>query len=98
MKLSIKGFFSKCDQIRRNLRIEYKFTEEILNGRLHFCAVYPLLYRVEQKKKDSFTEIVITWSKSYEILQIHTEIYLRELSIINIALYADLLLQLHVEV
>ena len=33
MKFSIKDFFSKCDQI-------YKFTEEILNGKLHFlCSV-----------------------------------------------------------
>ena len=65
-----------------------------------FIFVLCIHYYTElsKKKKDSFTEIVITWSKSYEILQIHTEIYLRELSIINIALYADLLLQLHVEV
>ena len=28
MKFSIKDFFSKCDQI--------KFTEEILDGKLHF--------------------------------------------------------------
>ena len=33
MKFSIKDFFSKCDQIRT-------FTEEILNGKLHFlCSV-----------------------------------------------------------
>ena len=30
MKLSIKHFFSKCDQIR------WKLTEKILNGKLHF--------------------------------------------------------------
>ena len=35
MKFSIKDFFSKCDQIRR-----VTFTEEILNGKLHFlCSV-----------------------------------------------------------
>ena len=35
MKFSIKDFFSKCDQIRR-----ITFTEEILNGKLHFlCSV-----------------------------------------------------------
>ena len=33
MKFSIKDFFSKCDQIRSVLK---KFTEEILNGKLHF--------------------------------------------------------------
>ena len=32
MKFPIKNFFSKCDQIRRKLT----FTEEILNGELHF--------------------------------------------------------------
>ena len=30
MKLSIKDFFSKCDQIR------VTFTEEIFNGKLHY--------------------------------------------------------------
>ena len=34
MKFSIKDFFSKCDQIRRKLLVT--FTEEILNGNLHF--------------------------------------------------------------
>ena len=34
MKFSTKDFFSKCDQMPR------KFTEEILNGKLHFlCGV-----------------------------------------------------------
>ena len=33
MKFSIKDFFSKCDQI------QVTFTEEILNGKLHFCEV-----------------------------------------------------------
>ena len=32
MKFPIKNFFSKCDQIRRKLT----FTEEILDGELHF--------------------------------------------------------------
>ena len=46
MKFSMKDFFSKCDQISRELRILVKFTEEILNGKLHFlCTVYSsLLY------------------------------------------------------
>ena len=35
MKFPIKDFFSKCDQIRRKLR---KFTEEILNEKLHFLS------------------------------------------------------------
>ena len=36
MKFSIKNFFSKCDQIT--------FTEEILNGKLHFLCGYTLLF------------------------------------------------------
>ena len=35
MKFSIKDFFSKCDQIRRDL---VTFTEEILNGKLYFLC------------------------------------------------------------
>ena len=34
MNFSIKGFFSKCDQIRTAGLVT--FTEEILNGKLHF--------------------------------------------------------------
>ena len=41
MKFFIKDFFSKCDQIRSFLRTALvTFTEEILNGKLHFlCSV-----------------------------------------------------------
>ena len=35
MKFSNKDFFSKYDQIRRNCGLA-TFTEEILNGKLHF--------------------------------------------------------------
>ena len=35
MKFYIKGFFSKCDQIRRKL---VTFAEEIFNGKLHFLC------------------------------------------------------------
>ena len=40
MKFSIKDFFSKCDQIPD---YQITFTEEILNGKLHFfvqCNFY----------------------------------------------------------
>ena len=37
MKFSIKDFFSKCDQIRGKLDL-VTFTEEILNGKLHFLC------------------------------------------------------------
>ena len=43
MKFSIKDFFSKCDQIRSSLKNSQfpvsqfpTFTEEVLNGKLHF--------------------------------------------------------------
>ena len=42
MNFCIKYFFSKCDQIRSQPNPQsdlVKFTEEILNGKLHFCAV-----------------------------------------------------------
>ena len=37
MKFSIQDFFSKCDQIRRPADL-VTFTEEILNGKLHFLC------------------------------------------------------------
>ena len=55
MKFPIKGLFSKCDQIRRKLRIWsadlVTFTEEILNEKLHFlCSVHPdLLFKLSRK-------------------------------------------------
>ena len=36
MKFSIKGFLSKCDQ----------FTDEILNGKPHFCAVKTVTFNL----------------------------------------------------
>ena len=39
MKFFIKDFFNKCDRIRSFLDL-VAFTEEILNGKLHFCAVW----------------------------------------------------------
>ena len=43
VKFHIKGFFSKCDQIRwkpQETADLVIFTEEILNEKLHFCAVW----------------------------------------------------------
>ena len=40
IKFSIKDFFSKCDQIRMQETADLvTFTEKILTGKLHFCAV-----------------------------------------------------------
>ena len=38
MKFSIKGFFSKCDQIRNFLRIWSHLLKKISNGKLHFLC------------------------------------------------------------
>ena len=40
MKFSIKDFFSKCDQIRRKLRIWSHLLKKSLMKNLIFCAVY----------------------------------------------------------
>ena len=36
MKFFIKDLFSKCDEIRKKIVELVTFTEEILNGKLHF--------------------------------------------------------------
>ena len=51
MKFSVKDFFTKCDQIFRNGDLII-FTEEILNGKLHFlCSVrmYESSYGISHK-------------------------------------------------
>ena len=37
-KFSIQDFFSKCNQIRKEIADLVIFTEEILNGKLHFLC------------------------------------------------------------
>ena len=39
MKFSIKDFFSKFDKIRRKKEDLVTFTEDILNGKLHFLCI-----------------------------------------------------------
>ena len=39
MKFSIQGFFSKCDQIRRKLRIWSHLLKKFLMENIIFCAV-----------------------------------------------------------
>ena len=40
MKFSVKDFFSKCDQTCSFPAVLVTFTEEILNGKLHFLCSY----------------------------------------------------------
>ena len=42
MKFSIKGFFSKCDQIHSFLRIWSHLLKKSLIENFNFCAVYEL--------------------------------------------------------
>ena len=52
IKFYIKDFFSKCDQIRRPADF-VTFTEENLNGKLHFlCSVSCKFQLKDQSKKD----------------------------------------------
>ena len=47
VKICIKDFFSKCDQIHRELRIWSHFTENVHNGKLHFfvqCQKLKIMY------------------------------------------------------
>ena len=46
MKFSIKNFFSKCDQIRRKLRIWSHLLKKSLMKNFAFCAVKRLNIRV----------------------------------------------------
>ena len=53
MKHLIKDFFSKCDQIRRKQETAdlVTFTQEILNGKLHFlCSDMLYLGLIPAKK------------------------------------------------
>ena len=80
MNISIKDFFSKCDQICRKLRI-WSITKEILNGKLHFlCSVINYIFtacleetRLTTYKKlkniqaNEFSEVVSKFTKNVEI-------------------------------
>ena len=60
MSFSIEDFFSKCGQIRRKLSEETadleSFTEEIFNGKLHFCTVIQYDNRIRWKLECSAFE------------------------------------------
>ena len=74
MKLSIKDFFSKCDQIRTKLLVT--FSEEILNRKLHFWCSEPcsfLWISSHFLKKSIIEDLIFTRcyqkiTKSYFIL------------------------------
>ena len=53
MKLSIKDFFSKCDQIRRKLRIWSHLLEKFLMENFIFWAVSCFLHKYLRKEVSS---------------------------------------------
>ena len=52
MKFSIKKFFSKCDQIRRNLRIWSHLLKKSLMENFIFCAVKYLSQSLSNTSQD----------------------------------------------
>ena len=62
MKISIKDFFSKCDQIRRKLRIWSHLLKKSLMGNLIFCAVYDSCFRwIQYKTKHCVIMIILLY-------------------------------------
>ena len=49
MKSSIKDFFSKCDQIRRKLRIWLLFLKKSLLENFIFCGMCPILWLCQSR-------------------------------------------------
>ena len=58
MKCSIKDFFSKCDQIRRNLRIWSHLLKKSLMAHFIFCVVSAILAH-HQARKEGTDDFVI---------------------------------------
>ena len=50
MKFSIKDFFIKCEQIRKNPADFVTFPERILNGKLHFLYSARVVYDYNLQK------------------------------------------------
>ena len=71
-KFSIKDFINKCDQIRSFLQISSRFTEEILNGKLHFlCSEYQLMSRR------------VSISQAYFVPTIHISVSISDVALKN---------------
>ena len=59
MKFSMKDFFSKCDQIRRKLRIWSHLLKKSLIENFIFCAVKCLLFKCNLQDTTEFSEVYI---------------------------------------
>ena len=56
MKFSIKNFFSKCDQIRRKLRIWSHLLKKSIIENFIFCTVQTIRFRLNMSDKESFSD------------------------------------------
>ena len=66
MKFSIKDFFSKCDRIRRKLRIwSHHLVKKSLMENFIFCAVYVLSVRFFGKVSRIFAVDFFLYKYSY---------------------------------
>ena len=70
MKFFIKSFFSKCDKIRRKLRIWSHLLKKSLMENFIFCAVYSInIRKIHTKYSNDSNEVFLS-------LSIHREFYL----------------------
>ena len=70
MKFFIKSFFSKCDKIRRKLRIWSHLLKKSLMENFIFCAVYSInIRKIHMKYSNDSNEVFLS-------LSIHREFYL----------------------
>ena len=70
IKFSIKDFFSKCDQIRRKLRIWSYLLKKIPNGNIHFLYNETLLLTIFLTKifATNFNEFATKYIVKYLVL------------------------------
>ena len=64
MKFSIKDFFSKCDQIRRKLRIWSHLLKKSLMENFIFCAVIAKLFANSRKSDNISKSLYLVNSKT----------------------------------
>ena len=92
MKFSIKDFFSKCDQIRRKLRIWSQLLKKSLMENFIFCAVVFAYLLLDQNHKLSITpKSFILDVASFLLVQIHNNSkFVRKWACVITALWMDM--------
>ena len=73
MKFPIKDFFSKCDQIRRKLRIWSHLLKKSLMENFIFCAVFTILIigTTEKQQSEGVLKMLLNSSKFVKFVKIH---------------------------